>query len=109
MDPTQQASALAKQRQDYGQRVANIPNQFNPANDPIVNTLRGQQSEKIKQLFSHDQQLADVKFQPQAAPAGTGEAVTQPEARLIDPTIGLKASSTQTQATAAEAGDILRQ
>ena len=109
----QEIQDAIKQKQDeYGRNAnkqAEVFNQYNPANDPVVNTLRGQQSEKLKELFAHDQQLADVYTTGSLeAPGPHNPGYTPPAPRLVDPTIGLRASSVQTQATAAEVGDILR-
>lgn len=112
MDEATIQKQIAESRQRQGQRVADVSSTFekyDPASDPTVNALRGQQSEKLKQLFAHDQQLADVRFNPQPTPAAPGEVVPASEPRLIDPTIGLRASSQQTMATVGEASDILKQ
>lgn len=111
MDPNQIQVELAKKRQELGQRSADIPKiygQYNPESDATLGALRSQQAEKLKELFAHDQQLADVYFQPQPAPGGEAPPLAEAP-RLIDPTIGLRASSQQTQAAAGEVADILNQ
>ena len=92
---------------ELDQRQAPAPS--NIESDPIIGGLRSNQNDKINQLFAHDTQLAQTTFQPQAAPAAPGETVAQPEQRIIDPMIGLRAASTQQRNTAAELGDILTQ
>lgn len=101
---------LARKRAELGQSVANVTNiqgQYSPTNDPEITALRSQHADKVKQLFDYDSKLAPVYFQPQAAPAVAGETVEQPGQRIIDPLIGMRSSSTQTQATASELADIL--
>jgi hypothetical protein len=105
MDPTKIQELIKQKREDIGQRFANPPT-LNTANDSEILSLRNNQADKIKQLFEHDTKLAPVYMQPQEAGGPHAEGYQAPEQRIIDPMIGLKAASTQTQATAGELGDI---
>ena len=100
MDPESIKRQLAEKQQAYGTRVADYAktaDQYNPATDPEVMGLRSNQSEKLKELFAHDTQLADVYMPPPQVPQGeqsilppeTLEQIKQP--RLSDQTIGMKA------------------
>ena len=102
---------LEKNRQDIGKRGAEIPgiyNKYAPSTDPEIAAARAAQADKVRELFAHDSQLAQTKFQPQAAPGATvsGAPPETPPEMILDPLIGLKAANTQTMATANEAIDI---
>jgi len=102
---------LEQNRQELGKREADIPNiykEYSPSTDPEIAAARAAQADKVKQLFDHDSQLAQVKFQPQAAPGATvtGAPAETPPEMILDPLIGLKAANTQTMETANEAIDI---
>lgn len=107
MDPNTIQQQIIAKSQALGQRVASAPVAPDTANDPELGALRGQHADKIKQLFAHDTQVAQVNFQPKEAPGPHAEGYTAPESRILDPLIGQRASSAQTQATAGELGDIM--
>lgn len=66
-------AAIAKNRQDIGQRFADIPNVESRmreslfGGDQVLGTLRGQESDKIKELFDHDKSVAAQYQTPPAA------------------------------------------
>lgn len=100
---------LAKKRQEYGQRVADLPGiykQYTPESDREISALRSQQSDKLKQLFDFDSQVAQRTYQPIESAGPYSQGYTPPEPRVLDPTIGLLASSYQKKATAGELADI---
>src|SRR3990167_2780333 len=107
MDPRTIQNLKTQKAQELGQRQAPAP--ANIATDSVIGGLRGNQNQKINQLFAHDTQLAQTHFTPQAAPSAPGETVSQPTDRIIDPMIGLRAASTQQRSTAAELADIITQ
>lgn len=109
MSPEEIQSLIQTKATELGQTTVDQPNLPNAdtASDAEISALRSNHADKVRQLFDHDTQLADVYFQPQGAPAVEGETVAKPEPMLIDPTIGMRASSAQTRATAGELGDIL--
>lgn len=107
MDPNTIQQQIIAKSQALGQRIASAPAAPDTANDGELGALRGQHADKIKQLFAHDTQVAQVNFQPKEAPGPHAEGYTPPESRIIDPLIGQRASSAETQATAGELGDIM--
>jgi len=104
MDIASIQAALTKNRQELGKRDAKLPStlsQYAPSSDTELQGLRQNQASKVAELFKYDTQMAQRSYQPQAL-----EGQPQPEARILDPSIGLKAASTQTQALGQELGDI---
>lgn len=111
MDYNEIQRLLEKNRQDLGimkAEGAGIYDKYAPSTDPEIARARAVQADKVKQLFSHDSQLAQRKWQPSAPPGPTvtGAPPELPPEELVDPMIGLKAANWQTMATANEAIDI---
>lgn len=102
---------LEENRKSIGERAAEVPNiynQYSPSTDPEIAGARAAQADKVRQLFDHDTNLAQVKFQPQTTPGSTvsGAPATTPSEMILDPLIGMKAANTETMQTANEAIDI---
>lgn len=100
---------LAQKAQSFGTRTADLPKAPDTANDPTLTALRGQHADKVAQLFKYDTERAQVTYNPGEAPGPHVEGYTPPTDRIIDPMIGARAASNQTQATAIELGDIMTQ
>jgi hypothetical protein len=74
----------------------------------MLSDLRGQQADKIRQLFQYDTERASVKYNPGEAPGPHVEGYEPPTDRIIDPMIGARAASMETQGTASELADIMQ-
>ena len=108
----QLTAAMESNRKDIGTREAAIPTtiaQYAPANDSTISALRGQQADKVKQLFAHDQQLAQVYTPMQAAPGASTGQVTMPDQQIMNPLTGQIAATQQSQNTVGELTDIMTQ
>ena len=92
--------ALSEKRQEVGQRFASIPNieagirsdLF--GGDQTLKSLRGNETDKIKELYNHDKRMAETYANPESA------------SYLADPYAREKALSMQSGATAGELSDI---
>lgn len=97
MDPTTIQTLIEQNRQQQGQRIAQLPSIFQPpnyANDQQIATAQAQKNQKIQQLYEHDKMLADQYANPQSS------------LYMTDPYAREKALAIQDQGTAGEIGDI---
>lgn len=106
MTPEEVQKLFVQKQQSQGQRYADAPKAPDFVSDPMLGGMRSSYSDKLKQLFEYDTQMAQTYFQPQEAPGPHAPGYQPPEQMVLDPMIGAKARSIQQQGTVGELGDI---